>query len=499
MRPYLLTLSMILGACAPDASLDSGTAEGTDSEASTSDGDSSGSTGDEAVVAPATYAGGSRLQPVVNRGPSGEQTLQHWYDTELAIDCAVLYDTAGDLRCLPLTIAFAVFSNEFCTRPAVENQGGYQEGDLVIVKETYCGGGVLHRALRVQEPLQEVYRDSSDGSCARQAWGPPNASRAESLDLDMFALATPRVESEGSDLARIILEFDDGAWNWAGPYDTERDAECDPWMLDGRSVCVPEFRAGVTSNVYADETCGGSPVGSYTVSDDCPGQATVALAVASYETLSDLNEGVWHVGSTVEEPFIDLENQGCSPLVPDPDSTLEFGYWNLTAAIPDDFPSAEPVAIGEGRFLREYLLDSAGAVVATNGALLGAQSWRDEELGFSCRIAGLSTGDAGCVPHPQVLTTAYADEDCTVPLTRDDPQFVGGGPIRDGDWVSFVAPAVGGFDVVAYGTIGELHDGPVFDKPFGGDCEPGTFSERRAVSNLHLAAEIETFDVVAVP
>lgn len=116
MRWASVVLSMAVG-CGDDTATgqagdesdstgsDPASTTGTDGH-STTDGATSGlddtSTTAEPVPMPGDgpFGGGSRLQPIVERG-DGAARLLRWYDKELGIECEFARDASGDLRCLP--------------------------------------------------------------------------------------------------------------------------------------------------------------------------------------------------------------------------------------------------------------------------------------------------------------------------------------------------------------------------------------------------------------
>src|SRR5688572_15813924 len=107
---------MVVVACGDDAPASdpqadtSGDVAGT-SDTSTSDVDPTVDREDETTTTgetepPSTFPGdgpfgaGTRLHPVVEAA-GAEHRLMHWYDSELGIECELLRDAAGDVRCLP--------------------------------------------------------------------------------------------------------------------------------------------------------------------------------------------------------------------------------------------------------------------------------------------------------------------------------------------------------------------------------------------------------------
>jgi hypothetical protein len=211
---------------------------------------------------PVEAESGTRLRAVFWQTADGARQLFHWHDLQRGEDCRFLPASDSTLRCLPgfSDSSYEVgFADAHCTQPIAVM--------LPPVCERPFAYALREKSFQIEvRPVGErVSVTSWYGGDACQSWGTPPSSVVYSLGAlispEQFVQATPTKPPTEPHVAPLEYGTADGAKFWNGYYDTRLGVACSAELAtDGVRRCIPLGAAYVDSTLFADPSCGGSPV-----------------------------------------------------------------------------------------------------------------------------------------------------------------------------------------------------------------------------------------------
>jgi hypothetical protein len=512
-------VGLVVGCRDDAASSDAGaasTGEGTDAESSSSGTgdvdptvertDTSGSPIDPDI--PTTIPGdgpfgaGTRLHPIV-QAAGAEHRLMHWYDTELAIECDLVRDAAGDVRCLPhmpehLTAGFAT---DDCAS-AVLRVGACGTAPAFVraiaPDSAACLEGARHLTYRTAAPrssLADVYAfDPRWPGCHAIGSAPGVDYELDRVDDEMFARAHWVVEPGEGGIGVRALVGEDGSWQRIDLVDDAIDTVCDPgvWQDDDDAVrigCIPRVPDAVVHG-FASQVCH---------EDELVGvpQDGTCLPVTAVRTAGADGESKWiRLGELHDDVAYEAtEDQYCIPF--EPDVNLAFHRPGPTFPLaPIDIEHVLAPSSEDSRLQRWALAIGDERIVVTDGAGGSSEAvWYDAVLESSCTTILTDDGRRVCVPG---LDSGPADDDvlwgdpaCNeieLRIVHDDPPPMIGFTRHGG-----CTPILEGLRNV----VG-VYDGPVYAiDPGTDDCiaapvpEYGTIVQLGNVPDIEVLATLE--------
>jgi hypothetical protein len=446
------------------------------------------------------FGAGARLHPVVESS-GDEHRLLHWYDSELGIECELLRDAAGDVRCLPRmpSHVLAGFSSIAC--------------DDAVLRVDACGTAPAYvrtiapgSAGCVEGPRHLTYRTAAPRSAVaevyefRPRWNacePTSAALGVDYDLDridddMFARAHWVFEAHGGGLGVRGFVGDDGSWQRVELVDDATRSPCDPstWQdVDGavHFGCVPRA-PNIVEHGWGDLVCNEQELLGVPQDGTCLPTTFVRVAYPMWTKLGDRHDGL---------AYESTEDEYCIPFEDD----ANLAFYRSGAAFEPAAIDVEcvPVASKGGARLVPYGVAFGDETIVVTEIDRGYGSpkgtWFDAELDSPCTAIAAEDGRRVCVPG---LDDGPADDD----VLWGDPACA---EIELRSWIGTPPPIVG-FTTQAEcsprlaslrNVVGEF-DGPLFAvDPTSGMCLPapprnsGVVLQLGDTPDLDVLAEVQ--------
>lgn len=429
-RVWALWLAAAVVACGDDAAPVDAT-DGTTGDAAESD-TSSTSTGDvdptvdredETTTtgdAPTTIPGdgpfgaGTRLHPVVESA-GDEHRLMHWYDTELGIECELLRDAAGDVRCLPFMPPHltAGFASADCGSDAVLRVGACGTAPAlvrtIVPGSAACLEGLRYLTYRTGAPrssLESIYEFAPWwGECSETTGAPGLDYELDRVDDEMFARAHWVVEAGANGIGVRAVVGEDGSWQRIDLVDDALDSACDPgaWVDEDAEVrwgCVPRTPDRIAYGL-TDEICIGDELVGMPQDGTCMPATVAHRPDWTWMQLAALHDDVAYQYDADEY---------CIPF--EPEANLAFHHPGPTFELaPIDIDWAPAQSTTDGRLVPYGIAVGDETIVITTidrGYGTSDGWWYDTLLGFPCIPILTEDGRRVCVPG---LEGGPADDD----------------------------------------------------------------------------------------
>lgn len=358
-----------------------------------------------------------RLVPMGYSDGEGVVHVITTFDRVLDLECSVMNDEVGNLRCLPRATISNTFADAECSEPitAVSSEepprfvSAYTTLGVVVyeVRDRHLGEVYL----ATDEGCANLRRSSlsavggSPGAVGIRPSGPATYYHLTRTDPRIFAPVSPRRDAVSGGVDRITHVAEDGSEIFGTLEDRRWGRACRAqWLsIDGEPLCGPE--AYVFLQAYASPTCDGDVLAVdapssltsahvWTSTDHCasPVLAELGRAIDVEATYSRrTHDGVCHVADEV------AESSGLrEATVVDPFSVL---------------PPLEYVEEGEGRLVARHVATSRAGIVHRNAPMLF-----DRELGARCTPES-ARERTRCLPRAYLFfSTYFRDAECRVPV-----------------------------------------------------------------------------------
>jgi hypothetical protein len=358
--------------------------------------------------------GGRRLEAVFIESADGTGVFQHFYDTELELNCNFERADSDAWRCTPTGAGAArvseiVYTDAECTEPhaALFRNADGLDGCTPPRRATVIDScGVTSSVFEIgsESPADTWYR-LVDGVCAASTLGTDYLRSLFSvtpIPLEDFASARLRVGDETEGVVPVDLWSDDGASLRRGFRDAEEGFDCRVGAPDER--CYPT-EAGLTGFLFADHEC----------------MQTAAMATATCgEEPSEMHfargafgeDPVYYRGGARISTSYAGSPENCGP--------SEYGVaFEVGPEIPiTRFASGQRTTLVEG--------DLEAIVETVGDASLPPQSLQSTAHGgYVCQPARGSDGELRCLPSPDpFLEEFFADAACTEPVENTQAEVL---------------------------------------------------------------------------
>ena len=354
-----------------------------------------------------------RLEMVIDRPESGEETFVGFFDPEFDTYCRPGVTDDGQIRCVPWTVSDVNnYSDPECSQMVHVPQGETCPPRFASasISDGTCGWSDGHYPARVYEIASDEFlaltyqRSSRTGDCYPVPGGPQRVRRATPLPPERFVSGRIVVETSTGALARETVQWADGTSGPHGVRDVWRDSSCQ-FRLSGpgaeRTACLspralqPGLHGADCMQAWAIDRqpeCGPPEVGWGDATRDC-GEPTVYV-----------------VGTLVEDP--DARSAPECPTYADASPVYQ-----LEPAPAGFVPWLSSELRGTGRLRRRVWVDDAGMEWPD------IVRYQDAELGEACRPTVAS--DQRCLPGYLSIRSRdqqlFDDPACSQPAIRLRP------------------------------------------------------------------------------
>lgn len=418
------------------------------------------------------FGSGTRLRAVYLDAGQGAVRLQHWYDTELDIDCRFAHDAAWQPRCTPNQGAnIDGYLDSDCTQPVMSAWVcGETEPVVSAALPERCAGALARvSAFDVgdAQSIATLYR-IDDGECVADFDPDPQEMFHPLTQLadDMFVAADVVDYPVDGALGVRTLESEDGAFEKLEPANIDEGVNCDALSIGGELRCVSANLAYDFGDLHPDSGCSDDPVAYSVFAAHC-GDATVVIrSEPNGEQCDPFDSTFREVDGEVDEVY-DSTN-ACMPASRGPNAR----YWSIGNELPASHaPLIVETYVGGGR---GQTIDFA----APNDAFIARGfRWRDAMLDVDCGPVDAEDGTRRCLPDVGLATVLegdgglFADAGCT-----DEPLATYRSNICDPQPPTLVATfssdsqPCAAFDLMDVADVGAAHSADVyrFDANGGG-------------------------------
>ncbi|AGC44375.1 hypothetical protein MYSTI_03059 [Myxococcus stipitatus DSM 14675] len=420
------------------------------------------------------YKSGSRLKAQVTTTADGLRWPTEgflWFDTTLNQPCYWEESGGGGaVSCIPREMNSippgkgGFYADAGCTEGLILRSELLPPGTHFARKGAACGEYPRYHAMG--ELVSRTTAYFHDGTTCSEVPVSP-ASKVYRVGAGVtagtFARGTLKERTKDSGISAHFIDGEDGSAQFVHLRDVARDTACgNHWASDGKRRCLP-----------VGPTTAHGQLAFAAVNPTCTEAAYSATCVARPRFAVTLSQSSCAPASTVHEAGVEVTQVY---------SAAGAGVCQPLTMVPPDtrfFQAGAPIPASSFVELKEVDLKTHGRLkvrgMAAGDAVRIPVGVHDTELDTDCRFLEDASRKLRCFPLSNLSSNQnlFADSACTSPVGVEDvPTCASSPPSKHVLVRTFTATTP---YYRAYNT-GAKHDGPLFERPFGGgtpgDCRP---------------------------